>query len=608
MTVNLSPLAGAGWQFFTDSGVPLAGGKLYTYAAGTTTPETTYTSNTGLTANANPIILNSAGRLASDVWLTSAVNYKFVLATSTNVTIGTYDNISGIEGNVLASLANTSNNALGDALVGFKQSTSAGFMAGATAGTVNSKLQESVSVKDFGALGNGSTDDTNAFNLAHTAAQAINAAVYAPGTAAGYNIAGTIIAKASMYGDGFNTNLITSSATANVITCSVQGVTLRDFNITTSVTRTAGSYIVTSGAQFFRVERVDLFNWFNAINLGGVGVSGVRLLDIIGTTNISGGVGITVSTSTNSVDVILDNIFLVGTGTTAGTQPLNGIVVNNVGDIALKHVSTVKCGTGLNVAPSTSQVVQAIYVTDSFFDSGAGTGVQFNMTSTGSIQLAKFTNVWSCTNVNGFVLGATASGTCLRSEFINCTGSGNVNEGFIVNYLGVTNTSVIGGSYANNVNGLSFVNGVELFSVIGVRAGICGQFSSNSQYGIVLVGLNDKFTITNCNFTTNTVGSISFGSLPGTPGQTYFIKNNQGIVTQNQAQVTLTSAATTTLVTHGLATTPRIEDIKITNNSGYGTAGQFFVTAPTSTQFTITTASNPGAGVLVSWDARVWGS
>jgi len=79
-------------------------------------------------------------------------------------------------------------------------------------------------------------------------------------------------------------------------------------------------------------------------------------------------------------------------------------------------------------------------------------------------------------------------------------------------------------------------------------------------------------------------------------------------VTQNQAQVTLTSAATTTLVTHGLATTPRIEDIKITNNSGYGTAGQFFVTAPTSTQFTITTASNPGAGVLVSWDARVWGS
>ena len=64
MTVNLSLLAGAGWQFFTDSGDPLSGGKLFTYAAGTTTPLTTYTSSSGSTPNTNPIILNAAGRLS----------------------------------------------------------------------------------------------------------------------------------------------------------------------------------------------------------------------------------------------------------------------------------------------------------------------------------------------------------------------------------------------------------------------------------------------------------------------------------------------------------------------------------------------------------------
>lgn len=96
MAVNLSPLAGAAWQFFSDAGAPLTGGKLYTYAAGTTTPQTTYTSNTGLTANSNPIILNAAGRLASEVWLTEGVSYKFVLKTSLDVIIGTYDNIVGI--------------------------------------------------------------------------------------------------------------------------------------------------------------------------------------------------------------------------------------------------------------------------------------------------------------------------------------------------------------------------------------------------------------------------------------------------------------------------------------------------------------------------------
>jgi hypothetical protein len=96
MAVFLSPVGGAAAQFFTNSGVPLTGGKLYTYAAGTTTPQATYTSSSGGTAHANPIILDSAGRVpGGEIWL-SALPYKFVLNTSTDVLIATYDNISGI--------------------------------------------------------------------------------------------------------------------------------------------------------------------------------------------------------------------------------------------------------------------------------------------------------------------------------------------------------------------------------------------------------------------------------------------------------------------------------------------------------------------------------
>lgn len=94
--VALSPLAGAGWQFFSDNGVPLAGGKLYTYAAGTTTPLATYTSSTGATPHANPIVLDSAGRVPSEIWLTSSASYKFTLKTPANVEIWTKDNIPGI--------------------------------------------------------------------------------------------------------------------------------------------------------------------------------------------------------------------------------------------------------------------------------------------------------------------------------------------------------------------------------------------------------------------------------------------------------------------------------------------------------------------------------
>jgi hypothetical protein len=95
MAVFISPVGGAAAQFFTDSGVPLTGGKLYTYAAGTTTPQATYTSSSGGTSHANPIILDSAGRVpGGEIWL-SAPPYKFVLNTSTDVLIATYDNITG---------------------------------------------------------------------------------------------------------------------------------------------------------------------------------------------------------------------------------------------------------------------------------------------------------------------------------------------------------------------------------------------------------------------------------------------------------------------------------------------------------------------------------
>jgi hypothetical protein len=93
MSVSLSPYAGAGAQFFDNNGNPLAGGLIYTYSAGTTTPIATYTSSSGGTANANPIVLDSAGRTPEQIWLTEGNSYKFVLETSLGVTIKTDDNI-----------------------------------------------------------------------------------------------------------------------------------------------------------------------------------------------------------------------------------------------------------------------------------------------------------------------------------------------------------------------------------------------------------------------------------------------------------------------------------------------------------------------------------
>jgi hypothetical protein len=104
MAVNLSPVGGAAAQFFDNSGQVLTGGKLYTYLAGTTTPAVTYTSNSGITAHTNPIVLNAAGRVpdSGEIWLTDSILYKFVLKDANDVQIATWDNISGINSNFVS--------------------------------------------------------------------------------------------------------------------------------------------------------------------------------------------------------------------------------------------------------------------------------------------------------------------------------------------------------------------------------------------------------------------------------------------------------------------------------------------------------------------------
>ena len=79
-------------QFFGTDGLPLVGGKLYTYAAGTTTPLASYTDHTGVTENTNPVILDSNGE--ADVWLPDTTSYKYVLKTSADVLLYTVDYVA----------------------------------------------------------------------------------------------------------------------------------------------------------------------------------------------------------------------------------------------------------------------------------------------------------------------------------------------------------------------------------------------------------------------------------------------------------------------------------------------------------------------------------
>jgi hypothetical protein len=207
-------------QFFTEGGIPLAGGKLYSYAAGTTTPLATYTTSSGIQNNTNPIILDSRGEAA--VWL-GAASYKLTLTNSNDVEIWAVDNITTQDAmNALTAFEASLASSQGSSLVGYLPAN------GPPSRTVQAKLRDVVSVKDFGAVGDGTTDDTTALQAAiaycENATQYGGRALYLPGGR--YKISGALTLSKefiTIFGDGawesqiYAVGLSTSAlATANM--------------------------------------------------------------------------------------------------------------------------------------------------------------------------------------------------------------------------------------------------------------------------------------------------------------------------------------------------------------------------------------------------------
>src|SRR5262245_11020400 len=84
-------------QFSNAAGSPVASGKLYSFIAGTTTPQPTYSDPALDTphANANPIILNAAGESPTLIYLLPT-GYKFRLDDANAVTLWTVDGVEDV--------------------------------------------------------------------------------------------------------------------------------------------------------------------------------------------------------------------------------------------------------------------------------------------------------------------------------------------------------------------------------------------------------------------------------------------------------------------------------------------------------------------------------
>lgn len=127
-------------QLFQDANWnPLIGGKIYTYAAGTLTPKTTYQDTALTIANTNPTVANARG----EVLMYGAGAYRVILKDAAGNTIYDVDNIESSQ-SIVDSLRQDLGQASGANIVSFQQ-----LGAGAVTRALQTELRETIKLTQY---------------------------------------------------------------------------------------------------------------------------------------------------------------------------------------------------------------------------------------------------------------------------------------------------------------------------------------------------------------------------------------------------------------------------------------------------------------------------
>lgn len=455
--------------------------------------------------------------------------------------------------------------------------------------TLQERLNDRISVKDFGAKGDGTADDTTAIQAALNTGYP----VYLP--PGNYVISTGLVIPAGGSLVGAGSRVATLKPANNIIAVkgTGSGSVCTDLGIVFDKSNSSGNAVVWADeALSGLVRNLWILNAYDSVSVGNCQstlvdhieswfflYSGIRLTD-------------------NFNDVFFSNCFLNGAKNNSSEQGTSSVGIRATGKahaMFFQNMEVIQCNQAVNLnGNGAGNILTAAFsfFMNCFFDSG---------TSACAINNARdlhFIGCWFSNRDSGLAISTSTSIRFIGCQFVNNSGHGIIIQSGCVD-ISISDSlfDSNGQTQASTYYGI-VCNPTTFLSIVNCTFGNMGTFAATQQGVAFLAGTYSNIDIRGNKFHSSLVGTVLSN---GMSGAEIYIRDNLGLRTKSKGQSSVPANAASQTVAHGLAVIPSIQDVQLGLTSGRAGVGDFYVSAVTATTFTVAMSPAPSANITFRW-------